>query len=258
MGKNKKQVSYKTLIITTVLTALIASIITNFSNKLSNYILGDKREIEYTILSSDVLNKKELDKIISKTYKKTGLDYSFDDFFIDKYHLTKIQLINNGSFIEDNLFMELDFCDNRVKILKVFGKLVSPEQREVEVELEKPPLEYSYFEDKNDTTDVKLNWSQPSGEKWNLCIYRSYSKNAGYGRINSQPLHKTFFGDKVFKGQRFWYAIANLNDRGIEGELTDPICWPDMVFNQPKFKNTKEIYFDNIENGYIIIAAGGG
>lgn len=249
--KNKsedKRYTLKTLIITNIIIALIATFI-NYSGELIKYFLtSNNLELEYKILSSNIFSKKEIEQAIKAKFVNLKIDYSFDDNFISEYHLTKVELKNVGPFIKDELFIDVNFNNENVKILSILGKSIEPYVKEIELEYNKPPFIWNPFEKNEDTLEVGLYFRVEEPGAYMVAVYRSYNKEVGFGKINPKILKKNEYKDYVLKGERYWYRIGNFSSSGLESPHIGPIAWPAVLFNKPSFKDVEEIFLSDIED----------
>ena len=224
-----------------------AAIMFFFQEPLKRYLYESKPKLEYIILSSQELTKSELLKVIRTNFKQTELDFSIDDNIISKYHYTVIELRNPGPFIEDDLLFDIDFKDNRIKILDVLCKMIEPEERELEAEIERPPLELKLHEEGKDTIDVELSTSIDNIQV-GIILYRSYSKHGGFGRRNPVPSANGFFSEKVKRGRSYFYTVSHLGYFGRESKFTSILPFPECSFNSLSFKNTKRISLSDLSD----------
>ena len=132
-------------------------------------IFESKAKLEYEVIGHNILRKLELDEVIRGNYKKTEVDFSVDDNIISQYHHTVVELRNEGDFIEEDLFFDIDFGNSSIKVLDVLSKTTKPEEQEI-----KASLRYDF-------TD---NWSIKG--QWQTIVARSNNQDERVYRYDYQ------------------------------------------------------------------------
>jgi len=253
MTKSDKKYSLKTLIVTTalgvVMTASLSPVISIpielLMNKIVSMIVGPPYELGYKILSDSILSRSELDKVIRDNFSDAAIDYSMDDDIISTYHVTTVELRNKGHLIEDNLVMDVDFKDKRVKILDVFAKLIEPEVKELEIEVDRPPLVLDASI--RDRISFTLQIDRDDSVLGSI-FYRSYLPKAGFGRRSPAIQKGVNFSDFILRDQKVWYSASHIGKNGLESELSDAIPAHLAPMNQFNFANAKKLDIKDVRN----------
>lgn len=231
---------------------------------IATYVMGWLSEstpkLEYRIVASNELTKKQLVEVIRKNYKELSLDLSMDDNVILDYHHTILEMRNLGGFIEEDLLFNLDFGKEEIKILDVLCKLTCPIEKEIEAELRRPGLKLQSLNPSENTHKIELTFFHDEPSTFvGLLVYRSSFESVGFGRINPVPITNGVFTERVKRGARHFYAVTALGFAGHESAPFGPLPWPELSFNRPHFENTRtiaaylpsgEIDFETIQNDF--------
>jgi hypothetical protein len=234
------------ILITIVLTRLISPLIDRTVSVIIDKIIN-KNTIKYKIKSDLITSKSNIEKIITKEFNEKQVDFSFDDNFLNTYHLTIIEIQNNRNNINDNIIINLNFNDSCVKIISILGKLTIPYQREEYLEFKKPPLIFGFD---SDTIAFKVFWN---ADKRNLgtMLYRSLSANVGFGQRSNNILNtRCVFNDTILKGQKYFYSAVAISNSGVESYLSKEMPVPMDLYNLYKFKNTFIMELKNENNSF--------
>jgi hypothetical protein len=231
----------------TVGILLIGSLITFlFQEPIKRWLYESSPRLEYQVLSSQKLDKFELLQLLHSNFKRTTFRFPMDDDIISEYHYTILELRNKGNFIRDDLFFDLDFNNQEIKILAVLCKTITPEEREIKAETERPPLDFQLSKQDLESPAPTVYWN-PDSIEMGAVIYRSYSKHAGFGRRNPTLNIDGSFSEKLRNGFSYYYAVTNQDSLGQESELTQIIYapMPEFFFNKASFKETINVRIRN-------------
>ncbi len=222
---------------------LVGTIFAPISKKIIDSIFTktpDKR-IQYEIKSIKNLSKNEIIKAINENFTYSKIDFSYDDNILDDYFLTTIDIKNLGDPIQDDFFLNLIYKEENIKIMDVLCKFIEPLRKEVNIETDRPPLEYEF--PSKDSIKIEISTSPDFDQSaTNSFVYRSYSKDVGFGRRNPSPIVDNTFQEIVKNGGHYWYKISLESLPGSELGISDTYPWPESWFNRPFFKNTKTIF----------------
>jgi len=241
----KKQIFW---VLKTLLVFLLGGAVTFFFQEpVKRLIYESPPALEYQVLSSQHVDKSELIELLYSSFKTTKVDFPMDDNVVSGYYYTVVELRNKGNFIKDDLLLDLDFMNEKVKILCVLSKMIEPQERQLKAEIDRPPLELQLPAEDIDRPEVTLCWESTQRAGEGAIVYRSYSEHAGFGRRNPIPIVGNSFSEKRRKGSSYYYGATNLNFIG-ESELTEVVFVPvpEVFFNRPNFKETINIRQPNL------------
>jgi hypothetical protein len=198
-------------------------------------------EIEYKTLQIKKASKAELIKINQENFDGAQIDFSMDDTIIPYYYYAVLEINNLGGFIEDDVITDLFFDGSEYKILDVMCKMQKPEERLIGAEIERPPLELNPSITNSDSDELNFNSNSIDQIQVGLIIYRSYSKDVGFGRINTLPLTDTNYSVKIPTQFKSDFTATHMGFSGEETDFASIFPYPEFKFNEYSFKNTKTL-----------------
>ena len=193
-------------------------------------------ELEYKTLQVKKLTKAELMKLNYENFGSKKIDFSMDDNIIPNYYFAVLGFNNVGSFIEDSLVIDLNFNGTQFKILDVMCKMLEPEERIIDAEMQRPPLKFnrSIFDAEFDEVSLKFEIDEL---RIGAIVYRSYIKDVGFGRINALPITENKFSIKAPSKLKSCFTLTHMGYSGEESAFGVKVPFPETIFNGYSFKN---------------------
>ncbi|MGV3722580.1 MAG: right-handed parallel beta-helix repeat-containing protein [Actinomycetota bacterium] len=107
-------------------------------------------------------------------------------------------------------------------------------------------------------TRVDLRWNGVAGTLAGYAVYRSFTQNGSYVRLNTSPVAVAAYTDLgLSNGLNYWYRVSALDQQGREGLLTSPvIATPAAPLNQT-YTISGQVTFDGAALAGVLISAGG-
>lgn len=232
---------YIPVIITVILTVIFTILLGEpIKQAFTNYF--SKKEIHYKIISTAHLTAYTLYK-----YKKAeGISFfnlNLDDPILKDYYVLKIELVNKGVAIKDNLKFHVSIGNKFVKILDIKHKIKTPSHKVLSISHSIPDLTWALDKSRKTT----LSWTPvtenvdgtPYTDHAGYNIYRSKFKHVGYGKINEHLIKNTSFDLNLPEKEisPYYYTLTAVDLSGNEGtNFSDYIPLPGASAFRKLFK----------------------
>ena len=192
--------------------------------------LAEKRsgimELGYDVSTVAHYQKFELMNVAT-SHEIGPFDLKLDDPLLSNYCLAKIMLRNRKGPINSPLRFEVSVGTTLAKILDVKSKIITPANKSIAIAHSLPNLTWALPK----VLRPKLSWN--AGEvdtTLGYCLYRSFLKDRGYGRVNdkllTEPTYKMVAEDNPQNLSKAYYRVTTVSVSGLESDPTDPLVIP--------------------------------
>lgn len=202
----------------------------------------EKKNISYELTHSYFESIRDAQKYV-ETEGLTSFDLNLDDPLINKYHIVKIKLINEGIYIRDTLKFNITIDNQLVKIIDIKHRVNVPENKNLSITDTIPALSWSFDELNKYDSLYALSWQAPQqrtdGSKVTgiagYNIYGSAIKDVGYGQINEKLAKESSW--RIENNRYPFYKTEAVDLQGRRSELSLAMPFPEIFAFAPFFKD---------------------
>lgn len=199
------------------------------------------KELSYEVSAVAHYQKFELTDV-AKSHGIGFFDLKLDDPLLSDYCLARIMLRNSKGPIISPIRFQVYIGTTLAKIMDVKFKIIRPANKSMAIVHSLPNLTWTLPKVLRPT----LSWEPgDAGTTAGYCVYRSFLKDRGYGRVNDKLLTKPAY--KIAEGRpqnlsQAYYRVTAVSVSGWEGGLTDPVVVPDSLAFLPYFSDSVSVY----------------
>lgn len=210
--------------------------------------LAEKRsgtmQLSYDVSTVAHYQKFEL-MDVAKSHEVGPFDLKLDDPLLSDYCLAKIMLRNRKGPINSPLRFEVSIGTTLAKILDVKPKIIRPANKSMTIVHSLPNLTWTLPKVLRPT----LSWGVgDAGTTAGYCLYRSFLKDRGYGRVNdkllTKPSYKMVAEDNSQNLSQAYYYLTIVSVSGWESDPSDPWVIPESLAFVPYFSDSVSVYPD--------------